>query len=116
MPVATKGALALNPGEIDALIAYLQSAAGAPVTVTPHAGLTAGAGRPTAEPSIGEKASDAVAALQKFQCNACHYLPGLAAEADAQLPGPDLRAIWKTAADRVARFRFDFEGTKILFP
>ena len=117
MPVATKGALALNPGEIDALIAYLQSAAGAEVTVTPQAGLAAGAERPKTEVAAGEKAPDAVTALQKFQCNACHYLPGLAAEADAQLPGPDLRAIWKTAANRVAGMDAgDFLTESILSP
>jgi mono/diheme cytochrome c family protein len=117
MPEATKGALALNPGEIDALIAYLQSAAGAKVTVAPRAGLAAGADRPTAEPSIGEKASDAVTALQKFQCITCHRLPGLATEEGAQPPGPDLREIWRTAASRVAGMNArDFLTESILFP
>jgi len=117
MPEATKGALALNPGEIDAVIAYLQSAAGAQVTVVPRAGLAAGADRPTAEPSIGEKAPDVVAALQKFQCNTCHRLPGLATEEEAQPPGPDLREIWRTAAKRVAGMNArDFLTESILFP
>ena len=117
MPEATKGALALSPGEIAAVIAYLQSAAGAEVTVTPQAGLAAGAERPKTEVAAGEKAPDAVTALQKFQCNACHRLPGLAVEEDAQLPGPDLREIWKTAANRVTGVNAgDFLTESILFP
>ncbi|MBM3555140.1 MAG: cytochrome c [Alphaproteobacteria bacterium] len=117
MPAATTGALALNPGEIDAVIAHLQSAAGAEVTVAPRAGLAAGAGRPQTEAFAGEKAPDAVAALQKFQCSACHLLPGLAVEEGAQLPGPDLREIWKTAANRVAGVNArDFLAESILFP
>ena len=117
MPEATKGALALSPGEIDAVIAHLQSAAGAEVTVAPRAGLAAGTERPKTESATGEKAPDAISALQKFQCNACHHLPGLAVEEGAQLPGPDLREIWKTAAARVAGVKArDFLIESILFP
>ncbi len=100
MPEATKGALALSPSEIDAVIAYLQSTAGATVTVAPRAGQASGAGRPSAEAAVGEKATDAVAALRKFQCNLCHHLPGLPIEEGVQPVGPDLRATWKTAASR----------------
>ena len=117
MPVASKGALALSPSEIDAVIAYLQSAAGAKVTVAPGANPASRAEPPATEVAVGEKAPDAVAAFQKFQCNMCHHLPGLAAEADAQLPGPDLREIRKTAANRVAGMEAKaFIVESILFP
>jgi mono/diheme cytochrome c family protein len=117
MPEATKGALALNPGEIDAVIAYLQSSVGAEITVAPQASLAAGVPRPKTEDAAVEKAPDAAAALQKFQCTACHRLPGFAAEEEAELPGPDLREIWKTAARRVAGMNArDFLTESILFP
>src|SRR3990172_11078220 len=48
MPEATKGAIALSPSEIDAVIAYLQSTAGTKVTVAPRAGQPSGAERPPA--------------------------------------------------------------------
>jgi cytochrome c5 len=116
MPEATKGALALNPGEIAAVIGYLQSAAGAEVTVAPQPGAPLAAEQRQAETPVGEKAPNAVAALRKFQCNLCHHLPGVAAEADTP-PGPDLREIWKTAAGRVVGLTArDFLVESILFP
>jgi mono/diheme cytochrome c family protein len=117
MPTATKGALALNPSEIDAVIAYLQSSAGTEVTVMPRTSLAGESPRPKMEDSAANKATDAAAALQKFQCNACHLLPGLANDGEAERPGPDLREIWKTAARRVAGMSArDFLTESILFP
>ncbi|MBI4182596.1 MAG: cytochrome c [Proteobacteria bacterium] len=117
MPGANRGALALSPGEIDAVIAHLQSTAGAKVTVAPRPVPASGVERPAAEATVGEKAPDAVAALQKFQCDMCHHLPGLAVEEGARLPGPDLRKLRETAANRVAGMGArDFIVESILFP
>lgn len=117
MPSATKGALALSPSEIDAVIGYLQSTAGAKVTVVPRPGSERRAERPAAKAAADEKAPDAVAALRKFQCNVCHNLPGLPVAEGAQPVGPDLRAAWKTAANRVTGMDArTFIAESILFP
>ena len=101
MPAATTGAIALSPSEIDAVIAYLQSTAGTKVTVTARAGPAIRTVQSTAEVAADNKAPDAIAALQKFQCNLCHHLPGIPVEEGVRPPGPNLRETWKTAAKRV---------------
>lgn len=117
MPEVTKGALALSPSEVDAVIGYLQSTAGAEVTVTPQAKAESKTEPPPAELAVGEKAPDAIAAVEKFQCNLCHRLPDLPVDEDAEPPGPDLREIWKTAPHRVADMNGrDYLAESILFP
>ena len=117
MPEVTRGALSLSPSEIDAVIAYLQSTAGAEVTVAPRAGSAGSTEPPAGEVAVGEKAPDAVAAVEKFQCNLCHRLPGLPVDENAQPIGPDLREIWKAAANRVTGMGArDYLTESILFP
>jgi cytochrome c5 len=99
MPDASGGAIGLRPVEIDAVIAYLQSGAGAKVTVSPRAAPANVKEQSAAEP---EKAPDALSALAKYQCNVCHKLPGMPDAGAAGALGPDLRGLAKTAAARVA--------------
>lgn len=117
MPAATKGAMTLSTNEINAVIGYLQSTAGAKVTVTLRPD-PANRTEPSAPASsVAAKASDAVSALRKFQCDVCHALPGLPVEEGEQRPGPDLRGIWKTAGHRVNGMDAKgFISESILFP
>jgi cytochrome c5 len=117
MPDASKGAVALNPNEIDAVIAYLQSTAGVKVTVASRPNPAAGGKRREAKDLAAAKAPDEVSALRKFQCEVCHHLPGLPYEEPVQRPGPDLREIWKTAGRRVPGLDAKaFIAESILFP
>ena len=115
MPAAAKGAMALSPSEINAVIGYLQSMAGVKVTVTPRPDPADRAEAPAS--SVAAKASDAVSALRKFQCDVCHALPGLPVEEGEQRPGPDLRGLWKAAGHRVDGMDAKrFISESILFP
>ena len=115
MPAAAKGAMALSPSEINAVIGYLQSMAGVKVTVTPQPG-PADRTEPPAS-SVAAKAPDAVSALRKFQCDVCHALPGLPVEEGEQRPGPDLRGLWKAAGHRADGMDAKgFISESILFP
>lgn len=117
MPAATKGAMALSTNEINAVIAYLQSTAGVKVTVSLRPDPADSAERPGVEPSSAVKASDALSALRKFQCDVCHALPGLPVEEGEQRPGPDLRKISKTAGHRIGGMDAkSFISESILFP
>lgn len=117
MPDASKGAVALNASEIDAVIAYLQSTAGAAVTVASRPDMAAGAKQREPEHPSPAKAPDAVSALRKFQCDVCHHLPRLPLEEPAQRPGPDLREVWRTAGRRVPGLDAKaFIAESILFP
>lgn len=117
MPAAGKGAMALSASEISAVIGYLQSTAGVKVTVTLRPNPVDRNEPPAPPPSKAAKASDAVAALRKFQCDVCHALPKFPIEEGEQRPGPDLRGIWKSAGHRVDGMDAkSFISESILFP
>jgi mono/diheme cytochrome c family protein len=96
MPAVDAPPIELDAVQIDAVIAFLQDRAGLEPTVA----LPSADDAPAAEGEAAEEeepegpATDAVAALDKFYCAACHDLEG--SEADA---GPDLRGI----ASRMSR-------------
>ena len=91
MPVANAPPIELDAIQIDAVIAFLQDRAGMEPTVP----LPSADHAPAVEEEAAEDeeepegpATDALAAIDKFYCSACHDLEG--SEADA---GPDLRGI-----------------------
>ena len=88
MPVVDAPPIELDPTQIDAVIAFLQDRAGLEPTVPLPSEEDAGEAEPEDEEEPSGPAADAVAALDKFFCAACHDLEG--SEADA---GPDLRGI-----------------------
>ncbi len=70
MPDVTGGGIGLNEVEVKAVIAYLQDAGGAEVTVTIPAMPAAGAEAPKAEEAAPLKTAQEV--IAKFGCGACH--------------------------------------------
>lgn len=88
MPAADAPPIELDPVQINALIAFLQDRAGlAPTVALPSEAVEADTEEADEEEPEGP-ATDALAAVDKFYCSACHDLEG--SEADA---GPDLRGI-----------------------
>ena len=85
MPVVDAPPIELDAVQIDAVIAFLQDRAGLEPTV-PLPSAVEEAAEDEEEPE--GPATDALAAIDKFYCSACHDLEG--SEADA---GPDLRGI-----------------------
>lgn len=95
MPDVSKGAIALNPVEIGAVIAYLQSNAGVEVTVA----LPTGEAAPAAdskEPAKVEPAKTFAEAFTKFECVTCHTAPGV----EGGDMGPNLTALKAEAGKR----------------
>ncbi len=87
MPVVDAAPIELDAVQIDAVIAFLQDRAGMEPTVPLPSADDAVADEDDEEEPEGP-ATDALAAIDKFYCSACHDLDG--SEADA---GPDLRGI-----------------------
>ena len=85
MPVADAPPIELDAVQIDAVIAFLQDRAGLEPTVPLPSAVEAVA---DGEGEEEGPATDALAAIDKFTCSACHDLEG--SEADI---GPDLRGI-----------------------
>lgn len=85
MPVADAPPIELDAVQIDAVIAFLQDRAGLEPTVPLPSAVEAAAAE---EDEQEGPATDALAAIDKFLCSACHDLEG--SEADI---GPDLRGI-----------------------
>jgi mono/diheme cytochrome c family protein len=96
MPVVDSPPIELDPVQINAVIAFLQTRAGFDPTVPlPSADDAPAAEAPAdAEEEPEGPATDALAAIDKFYCSACHNLEG--SEADT---GPDLRGL----ASRMSR-------------
>ena len=92
MPVGNAAPIELDDVQIDAVIAFLQDRAGMEPTVPLPSADDASAVEEEAAGDDDEEpegpATDALAAIDKFYCSACHDLDG--SEADA---GPDLRGI-----------------------
>ncbi|MDE2118271.1 MAG: c-type cytochrome [Betaproteobacteria bacterium] len=89
MPDVTGGGIGLNPVEVKAVIAYLQDAGGAEVTVEIPAMPKAGAEAPKAEEAAPLKTAQEV--IAKFGCGACHKVAGQTGEI-----GPNLTKIGAT--------------------
>lgn len=88
MPVVDAPPIELDEVQINALIAFLQDRAGLEPTVPLPSADDAPAAKEEAQEEPEGPATDALAALDKFYCAACHDLEG--SEADA---GPNLRGI-----------------------
>jgi mono/diheme cytochrome c family protein len=88
MPVVDAPPIEMDPVQINALIAFLQDRAGLEPTVALPSAEDAAVEDPDEEEEPEGPATDALAAIEKFYCSACHDLDG--SEADA---GPDLRGI-----------------------
>ena len=90
MPNVAGAPISLSSDEIDALIAFLQSRAGTPVTVPLPS--EAAAPAPTAEAGEAEVvAASAEQAVEKFGCSACHDLFSSGAEVGPALMGASQR-------------------------
>jgi cbb3-type cytochrome oxidase cytochrome c subunit len=75
MPAADKAPIELTQTEIDAIIAFLQAKDGNTITVTlPTSSLAAVAASDEVVPAEPAAAKDALEALDKFACRACHSL------------------------------------------
>lgn len=94
MPDVSKGAIALNEVELNAVIAYLQSNAGVEVTVALPTGAAPAADK--AEPAKIEPAKTFPEAFTKFECVTCHAAPGV----EGGDMGPPLTALKAEAAKR----------------
>ncbi len=92
MPMVDAPPIELDAVQIDAVIAFLQDRAGLEPTVPLPSADDAAAVEGATEPQEAEEpeapATDALAAIDKFLCSACHDLEG--SEADI---GPDLAGI-----------------------
>lgn len=95
MPDVSKGAIGLNPVEIDAVIAYLQSNAGVEVTVALPTGAAPAAEEKEA-PAKVEPAKTFAEAFAKFECATCHIAPGV----EGGDMGPNLTTLKGEAAKR----------------
>jgi len=92
MPRVDEGAIGLNRVEVDAVIAYLQSASGVDITVAPPSGETH-----AREAQKEETAAKTVAEIaEKYGCRLCHFIPGIGMEPGEVDAGPPL--------DRLGRF------------
>lgn len=89
MPDVTGGGIGLNPVEVKAVIAYLQDAGGAEVTVEIPAMPKPGAEAPKAEEAAPLKTAQEV--IAKFGCGACHKVADQTGEI-----GPNLTKIGAT--------------------
>lgn len=94
MPDVSKGAIALNEVELNAVIAYLQSNAGVEVTVALPTGAAPAADN--AEPTKVEPAKTFPEAFTKFECATCHAAPGV----EGGDMGPNLIALKAEAGKR----------------
>lgn len=95
MPVVDKAPIELSPVEMNAVIAFLQDRAGLEPTVPlPSADEAPVAEEPSAEGMVEAPVTDALAAIDKYNCAACHNLN----ESGADL-GPELGGI----ANRMSR-------------
>jgi hypothetical protein len=89
MPDVSAAPMSLTPVEVDAVIAFLQRSAGAPVTVPLPTGDVKVA-------SADDKAKDAPPAktmeefAAKYECRTCHVIPGIGMTADEADIGPNL--------------------------
>ncbi|MBI5185329.1 MAG: c-type cytochrome [Nitrospinae bacterium] len=96
MPDISKGSIGLNEGELNAVIAYLQSSSGVEVTVSIPKGGEAAASKGKEAPAALSSAATAEEAIKKHGCGMCHKV--LAEEGEM---GPSLKEIGKVAQSRV---------------
>lgn len=95
MPDISKGSIGLNEGELNAVIAYLQSSSGVEVTVTiPKGGEAAAKGKEA--PAAPSSAATAEEAIKKHGCGMCHKVLGEEGEM-----GPPLKEMGKVAQSRI---------------
>ncbi len=88
MPVVDRAPIELTPVEMNAVVAFLQDRAGMTPTVPlPSADETPVAQEPAPEGMVEGPATDAVAAIDKYGCAACHDLNGSGAEIGPPLGG-----------------------------
>ncbi len=94
MPNISKGAIGLSDLEIGAVIAFLQTWAGADVTVALPTGEAPAAEEAPAEIKLAATPEEA---FNKFECTMCHMLPGVEEGGDM---GPDLTKVAELAGTR----------------
>ncbi|MGK7344588.1 MAG: c-type cytochrome [Candidatus Nitrospinota bacterium M3_3B_026] len=94
MPDVSAAPMNLSEVEINAVIAYLQKSAGAPITVE----LPSGEIESAAEEDEPEEAGP-VASMEefasKYECRMCHYIPGIGMDPDETDVGPSLAELAK---------------------
>lgn len=95
MPDVSGGSIKLSPVEIDAVIAYIQTAAGVDVTVPLPTGsiATSGAEAPADEGPV----KDFGALIEKYECKLCHIVPGVDMAGETPDMGPDLGGLKRYA-------------------
>ena len=91
MPNVAGGSIGLSEPEIAAVIAYLQDAGGAEVTVEIPTGVASEDDDDEDEGEAREAISDPQELMAKFTCSACHKIDGVGEEV-----GPDLSKIGAT--------------------
>lgn len=88
MPVVDKAPIELSNVEMNAVIAFLQDRAGLEPTVPlPSADEAPVAETPSAEGMVEAPVTDALAAIDKYNCAACHNLKGSGADLGPELGG-----------------------------
>ncbi len=94
MPPTDKGAIALSPVEMNAVIAFFQSVAGVEITVP----------LPTGDVEVAEEEVEEATAVKtmaeladKYECRVCHQVPGIGMEEGEADIGPSLAELKKYA-------------------
>ncbi|MBI4828679.1 MAG: hypothetical protein HY804_07695 [Nitrospinae bacterium] len=94
MPDVSAGSIKLSPVEIDAVIAYMQSAAGVDITVPlPTEAVETAESAPADEGAV----KDMGALAEKYECKLCHIVPGVDMAGEAPDMGPDLNGLKRYA-------------------